>query len=263
MPIGPAMKLTAVASALAIFASVSVAHAQHGGHGGGHSGGSHSGGSHSSGSGHSHSGGAHSGGGHSTGTATARGGGSAHGSGTSGGSTANGRANADPAPAPHGRPRDGRDPVGTAVPRGSVPTTPPAYVVNARFTPFLYYSSFWRGPYHGSLFGFYGGGYVDPWYGYYDPSYGPSPSYAWDAAQSPLDEGALRLKIKPAGAQVFVDGYYVGLVDDFNGVFQKLHLASGPHRIEVRADGYEPLDFDVQILPNRKLTYSGELKRFH
>ncbi len=34
---------------------------------------------------------------------------------------------------------------------------------------------------------------------------------------------------------MYVDGYYVGRVDDFDGLFQRLHLASGPHRLEIRA----------------------------
>ena len=61
--------------------------------------------------------------------------------------------------------------------------------------------------------------------------------------------------------EVYVDGYFVGVVDDFDGIFQRLHVDSGPHRIEVRAPGYEPLAFDVRITPDHKTTYEGELKR--
>ena len=67
--------------------------------------------------------------------------------------------------------------------------------------------------------------------------------------------------MKPRDASVFVDGYFAGQVDDFDGVFQRLHLEPGPHRIEVRADGYEPLTFEVRIPPDRTVTYSGELRR--
>ena len=60
---------------------------------------------------------------------------------------------------------------------------------------------------------------------------------------------------------MYVDGYYVGIVDAFDGIFQKLHIDSGPHRIEVRAPGYEPLTFDVRITPDHSTTYQGEMKK--
>jgi len=70
--------------------------------------------------------------------------------------------------------------------------------------------------------------------------------------------GNLRLDMKPDGAvQVFVDGYYVGTRDDFNG---ELELDAGTHTIEIRAHGYETLTFDVKITPGRSITYRGELK---
>ena len=57
----------------------------------------------------------------------------------------------------------------------------------------------------------------------------------------------------------YVDGY-VGVVDDFDGIFQ-LHIDSGPHRIEVHAPGYETLTFDVRITPDHSTTYQGEMKK--
>ena len=40
-----------------------------------------------------------------------------------------------------------------------------------------------------------------------------------------------------------------------------LHIEPGPHRIEIRADGYETLEFEVRLLPDKTTTYEGELKR--
>src|SRR5262249_46592776 len=97
---------------------------------------------------------------------------------------------------------------------------------------------------------------------FYDPWYGGMPVGGGDTTySSESDEGSLRLKIKPNNAEVYVDGYYVGVVDDFDGMFQRLHLDSGPHRIEVRAPGYETLDFDVRITSEHTTTYQGELKK--
>jgi hypothetical protein len=53
----------------------------------------------------------------------------------------------------------------------------------------------------------------------------------------------------------------VGVVDDFDGIFQRLHLEAGPHRIEIRAPQYETLTFDVRIIVDETTTYRGELLR--
>ena len=71
--------------------------------------------------------------------------------------------------------------------------------------------------------------------------------------------GELRLKVKPRHAQVFVDGYFVGNVDSFDGVFQSLRLEEGTYQIEILAPGYEPLILDVRILPGEKIVYEGVL----
>jgi len=155
----------------------------------------------------------------------------------------------------YARPRDGQPVVGTAVPRSSVPPTTGGGV----YIPSGYYGGYYGGYYDpwwyagGYGYGGYYGGYYDPWYGAYPSSY-PQTTRS-------DDEGALRLKIKPREAEVYVDGYYVGVVDDFDGIFQRLHIDSGPHRIEVRAPGFETLAFDVRITPDHSTTYQGEMKK--
>lgn len=104
------------------------------------------------------------------------------------------------------------------------------------------------------------GGYYGDYYGAYDPWYGWFPTYAPSAYGSD-DSGALRLKVKPAEASVYVDGYYVGIVDDFDGVFQRLHLDRGPHRVEIRKQNYQPLSVDVMIQEDLTITYRGELAK--
>ncbi|HTM01948.1 MAG TPA: PEGA domain-containing protein [Vicinamibacterales bacterium] len=105
--------------------------------------------------------------------------------------------------------------------------------------------------------------YYDPylWDPYYD-SYGyssyaaPFRGYGYGYAS-----GELRLDVRPRDAEVYVDGYYAGRVDEFDGVFQSLTLEEGAYRVEIVAPGYEPLDFDVRIIPGRKTTYRGDLLR--
>jgi PEGA domain-containing protein len=143
------------------------------------------------------------------------------------------------------RPREGRPATGQAVERRPGAGGSPIYIGDG------YYPYYYPWGWGGLAFGGYYGGYYDPWL--YGGSYPPSYSYG--------DDGALRLKVKPSDAAVYVDGYYAGEVDEFDGVFQRLHLDSGPHRVEITLDGYEPLNFDVRIQPDKTVTYKADMKR--
>jgi len=69
----------------------------------------------------------------------------------------------------------------------------------------------------------------------------------------------MRLEVQPAFAQIFVDGEYVGTVEDLHSATGLL-IAAGVHRVEFRAPGYEPLVVDVRIAAGRWITYRGALK---
>ena len=98
----------------------------------------------------------------------------------------------------------------------------------------------------------YGYGYYDPYaypaapYGYYDPI--PGRPY-----------GGVRITGVPRDAQVFADGYYVGVVNDFDGIFQHLNLEAGPHHIEIVEPGLQPIAFDVIVRPGQTITYRAEI----
>ena len=71
--------------------------------------------------------------------------------------------------------------------------------------------------------------------------------------------GGLRLDLQRGiDPRIFVDGYYVGLLSDANGV---LALRAGRHAVEFQQDGYEPLRVDVDIPSDEEITYRGELRR--
>lgn len=116
------------------------------------------------------------------------------------------------------------------------------------------------GPY-GMYMSGYDSGYV---FGYgryrYGGGYGPG-GFGGGYSGGSYGESGLKLKVKPANAQVFVDGYFAGEVDEFDGAFQKLAMTAGNHRIEIRATGYEPLTFDVDVEPYKTVTYKGELQK--
>jgi hypothetical protein len=150
------------------------------------------------------------------------------------------------------RPRGDRSTVGTAGPRTHPPHGgggggwdggyyPPYYwAYGGAGLGYFYYDPFWGDPWG------YGGGY-----------YGGGGGYSSSTQQ--VDDGELRLKVKPKKAQVFVDGNLEGTVDDFDGTFERLKLPEGPHRIELRLEGHQPLSFEVNILPNELVTYRGKL----
>src|SRR5436309_13065679 len=76
-----------------------------------------------------------------------------------------------------------------------------------------------------------------------------------------MDPGAsLRLEVKPQEAEVYVDGYYAGIVDDFDGVFQRLPVTPGEHEIELYLDGYRSVRQKVMASPRNtfKLKYTME-----
>lgn len=172
----------------------------------------------------------------------------------------------------YSRPRDGRNVTGTAVDRSSVPGRGGSIYYPGIYYPYDPYYSYYYGSYY-SRYGYYpysqywipgygfGFGYLayDPlMYGGYDYTY---PSYGSGGYSAQYrDVGNLRLKVKPASAQVYVDGYYVGVVDSFDGVFQRLGIESGAHRIELRAEGYETVQFEVFVTPGETVTYKGEMK---
>jgi len=73
--------------------------------------------------------------------------------------------------------------------------------------------------------------------------------------------GGLQLDVDPRRALVYVDGWFVGIVDSFSGYYHHLDLAAGRHQIELVASDYEPLVVEVVVSPGRTTTYRGSLNR--
>jgi len=172
------------------------------------------------------------------------------------------------------RDRGDNPPVGRAVPREAAPPpTRPAgpasrggfesrsrgvYVAPRVYNNYYYYPRRYY-PYGYGAFGL-GYFYYDP-YTWYPPSYYPGSYGAYAGPYfDPFEVGELRLMVSPRSADVYVDGYFAGRVDDYDGTFQALKLEAGPHHIQIVGQGYAPLDFDVRIEANRKITYRGTLR---
>jgi hypothetical protein len=113
------------------------------------------------------------------------------------------------------------------------------------YRPYVYRPSYRAGVYYGSG-GYYPYGYTPR--GYFDPI--PGRPY-----------GGVRITGVPRDARVFADGYYVGIVNDFDGIFQHLNLEAGPHHIEIDL-GYDAIKFNVFVRPGETTTFRGDGYRY-
>lgn len=168
---------------------------------------------------------------------------------------------------------------GRAVPRGSVRAARPPVSVRPN-RPFVYRPGVSARYYYGypwyvgpSLYGFggfgYGGyGYGGLGYGYgygygypYSSWYGGYPGYQFYGQPGYYQSyGGVRIAVAQRDAEVYVDGYYAGIVDNFDGNLQQVNLEPGPHHLEVRAAGFESAEFDVNVTPGRTITYRTALR---
>jgi hypothetical protein len=95
------------------------------------------------------------------------------------------------------------------------------------YDPF-YFNTFYR-PY-----------YYRPFYWYPQVAYGQG-FYNGD--------GSLRLQVSPRETEVYIDNYYAGTVDDFDGFFQRLHIEPGAHDITLYLDGYRTVRQRIYLQP--------------
>ena len=85
---------------------------------------------------------------------------------------------------------------------------------------------------------------------------GPASAFAGAA----YNGSAVRLQVTPREAEVFVDGYIVGSVDDYDGTFQRLPLPPGEHEIVLYREGYRTVRQKIYLTPNAtyRLKYAME-----
>jgi hypothetical protein len=109
------------------------------------------------------------------------------------------------------------------------------------WAPYGYWSPFW-GSYYGWGYPYYWGGY---YYRHYDPN---------DRL------GAARLQVTPRETEVFVDGYFAGVVDDFDGFSQRLRLEPGEHEITLFLDGHRPLTRKMRFTVGQTFKIQHEME---
>jgi hypothetical protein len=145
------------------------------------------------------------------------------------------------------RPRGGL-PINMAIPRSSAPSPGDGgVVIISSYNPWLYA---------------YDGLAVSPLYGVFDPflfDYGFAPVSTTTPQTD--EKGVLHFRVKPRKAEVYIDGGLVGQANEFEGLFHRLRLDAGVHRVELRAPGYQPLVVNVRIQAGESITYRGELEK--
>jgi len=101
------------------------------------------------------------------------------------------------------------------------------------------------GGYYGGYYGYWGYPYWGFGLGWGWPYwYGPW-GYPYGGYYDPTPE--LRLEVKPREAQVYVDGYFAGVVDDFDGLFQRLRMRPGGHELTLYLKGYRTVTQNIHV----------------
>lgn len=162
--------------------------------------------------------------------------------------------------------------------RGGLPVTGvaverPLSDVRIIYYPFVGPWGRWY-PWYSSGLGWGGFGYMwyDPFYSpyYYRYPYGypynlyyrqPSPSLYSDDVEDEELTGAIRFRVDPDDARIYINGALVGSVDDFNGLKDHLNLPAGVHQLEVRAEGYETYVAELTVEAGKTRTERFSLER--
>jgi hypothetical protein len=73
-------------------------------------------------------------------------------------------------------------------------------------------------------------------------------------------DSTLKISVKPRQAAVYVDGYFAGMVSDFDGAFHRLRVIPGEHDIVIYLQGYRSIRQHLYLSPNgnRKIAETME-----
>jgi hypothetical protein len=121
--------------------------------------------------------------------------------------------------------------------------------VGVRYGYPIYHSPFYYSPYFYNPFWWGFPGYQFPRYPY--PPYG----YGYYDASAEL-----RVQVNPKDAEVYVDGYLTGTVDDFDGVFQRLRMPLGEHDVTIYAQGYRSISHRMLFRPFESYTIKDTMQ---
>jgi hypothetical protein len=67
-------------------------------------------------------------------------------------------------------------------------------------------------------------------------------------------------ELTPDTAEVYVDGQYMGTVSTFSPTARPLTLDAGRHHVQIRAQGYQTMEFDADITTGQVIPYRGTMQ---
>jgi hypothetical protein len=85
----------------------------------------------------------------------------------------------------------------------------------------------------------------------------PFPPYRYPAI---LADSSVRLDVTPRDTEVYVDGYYAGIVDDFDGLLQRLRVDPGQHEFTLYHDGYRAIHQRVYLTRDRTFKIKQQMQ---
>jgi hypothetical protein len=96
---------------------------------------------------------------------------------------------------------------------------------------------------------------------FYDPFWGPYP-YPYGAYTFGVPpEADVKVEVTPKQAEVYVDGFYAGVADDFDGVFKRLHTTPGGHAITLHLEGYRTITQNLYASPGSTYKLRDTMER--
>jgi hypothetical protein len=101
---------------------------------------------------------------------------------------------------------------------------------------------------------------------FYDPFFGPYPWwprgwYTYGYYPTLQNRAVVRVTATPVDAAVYVDGFYAGVVDDFDGFFEGLPLPAGGHEITIYHEGYRTVQRRIYVAPATTFKLREDLER--
>lgn len=118
-----------------------------------------------------------------------------------------------------------------------------------------YHYPYYRGPYS-----------YHPWY-WWGPYYGFYPPYPWGLGAYWYPErvhenmGALDLDLRPEKAEVYLDGYKIGVADNFDGWPRYLWLEEGTYDLVFYHEGFETISRQYSIYPGVTIDVEDRMVR--
>ena len=87
-------------------------------------------------------------------------------------------------------------------------------------------------------------------------SSGPAAAQVWA-----VPDAAVKFDVKPKQTQVYVDGFYAGVVDDYNDWYERLYTATGPHEITLYLEGYRTHSQRAYLAPDHTFKVKFQMEK--